>query len=64
MKMCHYFSREEKLGPYNGEHLIAHLPEGKTLADYTWISVWCRQASVSVYKDRFNPNLKIGSLRK
>ena len=42
-----HYSVEEKLGPYNGEHIIAHLPEGKTLADYTWISVWCRQAGVS-----------------
>ena len=41
-------SPEEKLGAYNGEHLIAILSPGKTLADYTWISVWCRQAGVSV----------------
>ncbi|XP_072030814.1 uncharacterized protein [Amphiura filiformis] len=37
----------EKLGAYNNQHVVAVLLPGKTLSDYTWISVWCVQAGAN-----------------
>ncbi|XP_072047947.1 protein Skeletor, isoforms B/C-like [Amphiura filiformis] len=34
----------EILGAYTNEDIIVTLPEGTTINDFKWISVWCRQA--------------------
>lgn len=33
---------------YRGEALTLSLPEGTTLRDYRWFSVWCDEFSVSI----------------
>lgn len=41
----------EKLGAYNNEDLTIHLDTSAgpgSLSDYLWISVWCKQAGVTI----------------
>ena len=42
------FFRKNVLGRYRNQDLTLTLPDGKTLKDIKWISVWCRAFSVSV----------------
>ena len=39
----------EKLGAYMNADVVLTLPEGKTVADVMWLSIWCEQAVVSVH---------------
>ena len=36
----------EKLGAYDNEDLVVTLPDGMTITDLKWVSIWCRQAVV------------------
>ncbi len=46
-KLMFIFFSSDKLGAYNNAELIATLPDGMSLTDYKWVSVWCKVASVS-----------------
>ncbi len=35
------------LGAYSNQNIVLRLPEGKTLRDIKWLSVWCREFKVN-----------------
>ncbi|XP_025834532.1 protein Skeletor, isoforms B/C [Agrilus planipennis] len=41
--------RPDKLRRYNGESITLTLPEGKTLGNIKWLSIWCEEFSVSLH---------------
>lgn len=35
------------MGAYSNQNIVLRLPEGKTLRDIKWLSVWCREFKVN-----------------
>jgi hypothetical protein len=46
-KICTFFSMA-KLSAYDHNNIVLTLPDGTTVADIVWLSVWCKQATVSL----------------
>ncbi|KAG8234227.1 hypothetical protein J437_LFUL007732, partial [Ladona fulva] len=42
-----FYSRLNVLGKYKKKHITLTLPEGKSLANIRWFSVWCREFEVN-----------------
>lgn len=41
------FNRTKPLAKYSSQNLVLRLPEGKTLRDLTYISVWCKKVAAN-----------------
>ncbi len=46
--VLYFLFRKEILPSYTNEDIVVRFPKGKYITDYKWISVWCRQAVVSL----------------
>ena len=59
---------QEGIRGYQGEHVTLTLPDGKTLDDIAWFSIWCEEFGVNFGDIRIPRNLdhpkpkKIGAL--